>query len=182
VRRLDARGRPDGREDTKAWFVLAAEPGSRLYAGDRLFEPRAGDCVLLPAGTAHAVVGRVRVAEVRRPGGAADRPAAPVCPVRVEGYPAGAPLWRELVRCRHFHLDYVRQREAFCLPAGRVQVATVLHGEADLTSGAGRGRLVTGDTLLLPATAPVARVVPRGGVGLLLASLPEQAWGEPRPK
>jgi mannose-6-phosphate isomerase len=73
---------------TEAWFVLAADPGSRIYAGlvpgmDRKrlraalragtvskclhhFEPRAGDCVFLPAGTVHAVGGGVLMAEVQQ--------------------------------------------------------------------------------------------------------------------
>src|SRR5207253_554036 len=70
------------------WFVLAAEPGSRVYAGllpgvderrlraaleagtvaDCLhaFTPRPGDCLFLPAGTVHAVGGGVLMAEVQQ--------------------------------------------------------------------------------------------------------------------
>ncbi len=73
---------------TEAWFILAADPGSRIYAGllpgadektlrsalragnvaDCLhhFEPRPGDCVFLPAGTVHAVGGGVLMAEVQQ--------------------------------------------------------------------------------------------------------------------
>ncbi|HTU19776.1 MAG TPA: type I phosphomannose isomerase catalytic subunit [Gemmataceae bacterium] len=73
---------------TEAWFVLAAAPGSRVYAGllpgvdekglrkalregtvgDCLhqFSPRPGDCVFLPAGTVHAVGGGVLMAEVQQ--------------------------------------------------------------------------------------------------------------------
>jgi mannose-6-phosphate isomerase len=73
---------------TEAWFVLHAEPGSRIYAGllpgvgpDDLrarvsegevaaclhsFEPQPGDCVFLPAGTVHAVGGGVLIAEVQQ--------------------------------------------------------------------------------------------------------------------
>lgn len=73
---------------TEAWFVLAAPPGSRIYAGlaqgtdesklrqalrdgtvaDCLhqFTPRPGDCVYLPAGTVHAVGGGVLMAEVQQ--------------------------------------------------------------------------------------------------------------------
>ncbi len=73
---------------TEAWFVLAADAGSRIYAGllpgidkPRLraalragtvakclhhFEPRAGDCIFLPAGTVHAVGGGVLMAEVQQ--------------------------------------------------------------------------------------------------------------------
>jgi mannose-6-phosphate isomerase len=73
---------------TEAWFVLAARPGSRVYAGllpgvDEKglcgalaegtvaeclhhFEPRPGDCLFLPAGTVHAVGGGVLIAEVQQ--------------------------------------------------------------------------------------------------------------------
>jgi mannose-6-phosphate isomerase len=73
---------------TEAWFILAADPGSRVYAGlgpgmneGRLrtalqagtvadclhgFTPRAGDCIFLPAGTVHAVGGGVLMAEVQQ--------------------------------------------------------------------------------------------------------------------
>jgi mannose-6-phosphate isomerase len=73
---------------TETWFVLAAEPGSRIYAGllpgvdeERLrqalaagtvaeclyqFEPRPGDSLFLPAGTVHAVGGGVLMAEVQQ--------------------------------------------------------------------------------------------------------------------
>ncbi len=73
---------------TEAWFILAAEPGSRVYAGLRpgvtredlraavaagtaaeclhSFEPLPGQCVYLPAGTVHAVGGGVLFAEVQQ--------------------------------------------------------------------------------------------------------------------
>lgn len=73
---------------TEAWFVLAADPGSRVYAGllpgvdeARLRQalnqgtvaeclhqltPRPGDCIFLPAGTVHAVGGGVLMAEVQQ--------------------------------------------------------------------------------------------------------------------
>ncbi len=73
---------------TEAWVVLAAEPGSLIYAGlkrgfDRpaferelhrgtaelclhRFEPRPGDCVFLPAGTVHALGAGLLVAEIQQ--------------------------------------------------------------------------------------------------------------------
>jgi mannose-6-phosphate isomerase len=72
----------------EAWFVLAAQPGSRIYAGllpgvdeGRLraalregavadclhqFSPSPGDCLFLSAGTVHAVGGGVLMAEVQQ--------------------------------------------------------------------------------------------------------------------
>ncbi len=73
---------------TEAWVVLAAEPGSVIYAGlkrgfDRAalarevargttelclhrFEPRVGDCIFVPAGTVHALGGGLVVAEIQQ--------------------------------------------------------------------------------------------------------------------
>jgi mannose-6-phosphate isomerase len=73
---------------TEAWFVLDADPGSRVYAGLRpgvdearlrralaegtvadclhSFAPRLGDCLFLRAGTVHAVGGGVLLAEVQQ--------------------------------------------------------------------------------------------------------------------
>src|SRR5262249_27455292 len=73
---------------TEAWYVLDAEPRSRIYAGlqpgigepqlraalergavvDCLhsFTPKTGDCVFIPAGTVHAVGGGVLLAEIQQ--------------------------------------------------------------------------------------------------------------------
>jgi mannose-6-phosphate isomerase len=73
---------------TEAWFVLDAEPDSRVYAGVlpgvneaslrqalaagtvaeclHQFHPRPGDCLFLQAGTVHAVGGGVLMAEVQQ--------------------------------------------------------------------------------------------------------------------
>lgn len=73
---------------TEAWLVLAAGPGSKIYAGlkpgvDRRalerataagtsdeclhqFEPRVGDCVFLEAGTVHALGAGIVIAEVQQ--------------------------------------------------------------------------------------------------------------------
>jgi mannose-6-phosphate isomerase len=79
---------PGEESKTEAWFILDVLPGARIYAGLRpgvdepalraalakgtvaeclhSFEPRAGDCVFLPAGTVHAVGGGVLIAEVQQ--------------------------------------------------------------------------------------------------------------------
>jgi len=73
---------------TEAWYVLAAEPGSVIYAGLRegvdretfahaieqgtceeclhCFEPRQGDCVYISAGTVHALGAGILVAEIQQ--------------------------------------------------------------------------------------------------------------------
>jgi mannose-6-phosphate isomerase len=83
-----ARLSPPDLGKTEAWVVLAAEPGSKIYAGlnpgvDRArlereiaagtsdaclhqFEPRVGDCVFLEAGTVHALGAGLLIAEIQQ--------------------------------------------------------------------------------------------------------------------
>ena len=73
---------------TEAWLVIAAEPGSKIYAGlnpgvdrealataieagecDRclnVIEPSVGDCVFIPAGTVHALGEGLVIAEIQQ--------------------------------------------------------------------------------------------------------------------
>lgn len=73
---------------TEAWFIMSAEPGSKLYAGLKSeideasfrahieagtsdealhqLEPQAGDCVFIPAGTMHALGEGLLVAEIQQ--------------------------------------------------------------------------------------------------------------------
>jgi mannose-6-phosphate isomerase len=79
---------PPDRGKTEAWYVVDAEPGSRIYAGLRdgvgrtdlaaairagtcetvlhSFEPSPGDCVFIPAGTVHAIGAGLLVAEIQQ--------------------------------------------------------------------------------------------------------------------
>lgn len=83
-----ARLNPPDLGKTEAWVILAAEPGSRFYAGfqpgvdqasfERALlsgtvepllhkvEPSAGDCVFIPAGTVHALGKGLLVAEIQQ--------------------------------------------------------------------------------------------------------------------
>ncbi|MFM8415803.1 MAG: type I phosphomannose isomerase catalytic subunit [Planctomycetota bacterium] len=79
---------PPDRGKTEAWYVVAAEPESRIYAGLRegvdqaalaaairagtceevlhSFTPVAGDCIFIPAGTVHAIGAGLLVAEIQQ--------------------------------------------------------------------------------------------------------------------
>ena len=83
-----ARLVPPDRGKTEAWYVIDAEPGSRIYAGlepgigkrelaDAIragtcatvlhsFEARPGDCIFIPAGTVHAIGAGLLVAEIQQ--------------------------------------------------------------------------------------------------------------------
>lgn len=73
---------------TEAWYVMHAEPGSKIYAGLKkgvgqkefhqgiqqgtteeflnCFEPRTGDCVFIRAGTMHAIGSGLLIAEIQQ--------------------------------------------------------------------------------------------------------------------
>ena len=79
---------PPDRGKTEAWFVVDAEPGSRIYAGLRegvttsdlrsaiaygtlgtclhAFEAQPGDCIFIPAGTVHAIGSGLLIAEIQQ--------------------------------------------------------------------------------------------------------------------
>ncbi len=83
-----AKQSPPDLGKTEAWLVVAAEPGSQIYAGlkegvgrddlaaaleagecDRClhaFEPSPGDCVFIPAGTVHALGAGLVIAEIQQ--------------------------------------------------------------------------------------------------------------------
>jgi mannose-6-phosphate isomerase len=102
----------------------------------------------------------------------------PVHPVRADGYPlpgerSGASIRQELVRCRYFELEYLRQNEPFTLAGtGRLQVAIGLHGRSYLELRGERQEFVAGETIVLPADADGIRCVPQSSCGLLLSTLP----------
>jgi mannose-6-phosphate isomerase len=206
---------------TEAWFVLDAAPGSRIYAGLKpgvgerelhaalsagtvgeclhQFEPQAGDCLFLPAGTVHAVGGGVLMAEVqqtsdatfrlfdwnRRDAQGKTRPLhieqglasigwdyGPVNPVRVP--------WREasrhrqsLIRCPFFDLEFVLDREPFTVGgSGLAHIVSVLSGSGRLGWPAGETSLTIGQTWLLPAAMSAVEVLPHSDLATLIVTIP----------
>lgn len=191
---------------TEAWVVLAAEPGSRIYAGlkrgfDRRalerelhrgtcelclhqFEPRAGDCVFLPAGTVHALGAGLLIAEVQQSSdttyrlfdwnrvGTDGRPRAlhieqaldvidfrrgPVDPVR----PASESGIARLVACDKFIMDRIEMRAARMVgESARCHILLVLEGEVRVAGDPSQQALKAGETVLLPASVGPVEVSP----------------------
>jgi mannose-6-phosphate isomerase len=174
----DERGRRLAGDNgkTEAWVILHAEPGSLIYAGLRpgvscadlagairsgavepllhRFEPRPGDCILIPAGTIHAIGGGIVLAEIQQMSdatfrvydwgrvGADGRPrqlhpdqaleatdfdAGPVDPVARRPEPIPGGTRERLVRCPYFALERL-----------------ALEG-ADAASGSARAMVAVGD-------------------------------------
>ena len=207
---------------TEAWVVLAAEPGGTIYAGlkpgtdrdvlqqairngtcDRQlhrFQPKPGDCVLLPAGTIHALGKGLLVAEIQQASnttyrlfdwnrlGADGKPRTlhieqgleavdfgqgPIEPQPPQ--PTDRPTVSRLAQCDKFILD--RWRFDRPQPAGgdqRSHIISVLEGSVGVEGDPSEMTLSRGQTVLLSACLGQVRLTPQGRTMLLDAYLPEK--------
>jgi mannose-6-phosphate isomerase len=215
-----ARLDPPDRGKTEAWVVLEAALGSRIYAGlkpgvDRHeleravaagtcekclhhFEPQLGDCLLIEAGTVHALGGGLLVAEIQQASDTTYRlfdwnrvdrdgkprqlhiqqsletidfsrgPVAPNTP-----RPTERPNVEGLARCDKFVLDRwtLDERRAF-KSDDRFHILTAIGGRLTVTAAEHSYALHRGDTLLVPACCRDAVFVPQGRAVLLDMYLP----------
>jgi mannose-6-phosphate isomerase len=205
---------------TEAWVVLAAEPGSRIYAGlkrgvDRAaleralaggnceeclhaFEPRAGDCLLIDAGTVHALGAGLLVAEIQQASnttfrlfdwnrldtdgkprklhieealGVIDFSRGPVDAVVPQ--PTARPFVERLVACDKFVLDrWTVDAPRTVQNDNRFHIMTITEGRATLRTHGSHEALHRGDTRLLPACCDRCEIVPQGRAVLLDMYLP----------
>lgn len=194
---------------TEAWYVIDAAPGSRIYVGlkqgvDRAklkaacetgnidsalhsFEPKPGDCVMIPAGTVHAIGAGLLVAEIQQSSDTTYRlfdwnrvdtngrprqlhmeqaldatefgigPPDPVAPIKCE-----EPHRRNLVTCDKFVLDRIGSDDE-CLIGGdnRFHIVVAIKGDAVLQGKNGtETSLSFGNTVLVPASVGGVRVRP----------------------
>ena len=215
-----ARLTPPDIGKTEAWVVIDAEPGGLVYAGlkpgvDRKtlhretlrgncldclhsFEPAAGDCIFLPAGTVHALGAGILIAEVQQPsdatfrlfdfnrvdaGGkprelhidmaldAIDYDAGPVSPRAPQ--PAELPHVERLVACEKFELARWKIDSPVQVGGdGRFHIFVGLDGECEVDRDATGGPLRRGATVLLPAAAGSVLFSPKAPTVLLHAYLP----------
>lgn len=204
-----ARLDPPGRGKTEAWVILEAEPKSRIYAGLKQgfepddfqaalqrgeiesalhwFEPREGDCVLIPAGTVHALGAGLLVAEIQQSSDITYRlfdwgrtgddgqprtlhleagleavdfdagPCGPQTPV-----PGDSPDRETLISCAGFVLERINlERPAAIGGDDHCRILSVLAGEVEV-GGEQPLTLARGETCLLPAAAGEQALVPVG--------------------
>jgi mannose-6-phosphate isomerase len=205
---------------TEAWVVLAADPGSEIYAGlkpgvDRQtldaavasgrcedclhkFEPRAGDCVFIEAGTVHALGAGLLIAEIQQASDTTYRlfdwnrvdqngkprplhieqsletinydrgPVNPVQPKQTEN-----PHVERLVKCDKFILDRWTIASATSLRTDEgPHILTVIEGSVSVENGERDLVLRRGDTTLIPASAGRGKISPQGRAVLLDMYLP----------
>ncbi len=210
-----ARLNPPDLGKTEAWYILSADPGSTIYAGlrpgvDRQqladairrgtceellhhFQPKAGDCLFIPAGTVHALGAGLLVAEVQQssdttfrlydwnrvgPDGkpralhieqglaVVDFQSGPVNPVQTRL--TDRPWVSRLVACDKFIMD----RWDFGQPQtiggdDRFHIICVLQGAIRMAGDPQIAPLPMGGTALLPAGLGGVRLVPQQRTVLL---------------
>ena len=207
---------------TEAWVIVHAEPGSLIFAGlkpgvarDDLaegmktgrvepllhrFEARPGDCVMIPAGTIHAIGAGIVLAEIQQmsdatfrvfdwdrlgPDGSpralhvrealesTDYDAGPVNPLETvpELIPGGT---RErLTACDYFAIE--RQTLDGATPVGqrdRFTIVVGLDGDCEIDHEGRSYPLPGGSTRLLPAAIGECEIRPRGRATLLTCVVP----------
>ncbi len=205
---------------TEAWVVLSTEPGSKIYAGlksgvDRQtldrevtrgncevclheFEPRAGDCVLIKAGTVHALGAGLLVAEIQQASDTTyrlfdwnrldtdgkprqlhiqqaldvtDYKRGPVDPVTPSS--TGDEQRERLVQCDKFILDRLRLSEPYKLPDdNRFHILAVVEGALSITSQGQNFDLPRGGTVLVPAATREGKITPKDRAVVLDMYLP----------
>ncbi len=215
-----AKLNPPERGKTEAWVVLATEPGSVIYAGlkpgvDRqalksqmavgaiesclhTIEPVVGDCLLIPAGTVHALGAGLLIAEIQQSSdttfrlfdwnrlGTGGKPrqlhvpqalavidfqCGPVTPQAEQ--PTDRANVRRLVDCDQFRLDrWEIQRPCSIGGDDRFHILTVIDGELIVEGDVSIEPLKKGGTILLPAACGEVQLTPRVAAVLLDSYLP----------
>src|SRR5579864_5723002 len=177
----DERGRRLAGDNgkTETWVIVHAEPGSLIYAGLcpgvtrasfaaaletgqvepllHRFEARAGDCIMIPAGTVHAIGAGVVLAEIQQMSDATFRvydwgrvdasgqprklhlaealestnfDAGPVNPIVPTAEPIASGQRERLSHCRYFALERLRLTAPTAVGAGSNDRFTILIGLA----------------------------------------------------
>ncbi len=208
---------------TETWVIVDAEPGSAIYAGlqqgvgpqdlteairsgqvEHLLhriEPRPGDCILIEAGTVHAIGAGVLLAEIQEMSDATFRiddwgrvgpdgkprqlhlraalesinfQRGPVNPIGALIEPiAGNGRRERLSSSAYFALERLDVTQP--TPVGRDDRFTILmglDGRCDIRKGGESTPLEFGQTVLLPAALGPCEIVPTGRVSVLSCVVP----------
>lgn len=222
----DERGRrlSDDNGKTEAWVIVHAEPGSLIYAGLRpgvrresfaralqggkvepllhRFEARAGDCVMIPAGTVHAIGGGIVLAEIQQMSdatfrvhdwgrrGADGRPrplhiaealesidfdAGPVDPLPARAEPIPGGTREPLAACPYFQLERLRLHAPGTVGRrDRFTLLLGLGGAAEVRHAGAIHPLGLGATMLLPAAVGLCEVIPQPEATILTCVIPDR--------
>jgi mannose-6-phosphate isomerase len=220
----DERGRRLANDNgkTETWVIIHADPGSKIYAGLKpgttreamaraledgtveallhSFEAKAGDCILIPAGTVHAIGAGVVLAEFQQMSDATfrlhdwnrvgldgrprqlhiaeslesiDYDAGPVSPITPTAEPIPGGTREQLARSEYFALERLTLAgPALVGEPDRFTILLGVDGEAEVRSGEVTATLGLGQTLLLPASIGPCEATPKGSATLLTCVVP----------
>ncbi len=213
----------DDNGKTETWVILDTEPGSLIYAGLKpgvgrdefasaihsgnvelllnSFEPRPGDCILIEAGTVHAIGAGVLLAEIQEMSDATFRiydwgrkgpdgkprqlhfaeamesidfdrgPVGPLSPVPEPI--AGGGTRERLSRSPYFAMERLTLVQPALLgDPERFTIVIGLKGTATIEHGGNLVPLEFGQTLLLPAVLEQCEIAPRGEATVLTCVVP----------
>jgi mannose-6-phosphate isomerase len=220
----DAGGRRLANDNgkTETWVIVHAEPGSKIYAGLKpgttredmaraieggtvesllhSFPARKGDCILIPAGTVHAIGAGVVLAEFQQMSDATfrlhdwnrvghdgqprqlhiaeslesiDFEAGPISPTLTTLEPMPGGTRERLSRSEYFALERLTLDGSTTIgEPDRFTILLGIEGEVEVRSGDVTVTLELGQTMLLPASIGPCRVTPRGSATLLTCVVP----------
>jgi mannose-6-phosphate isomerase len=204
---------------TEAWYVMQADPGATIHAGlkpgvDKAgfeeavagghtetvmhsFQPSAGDCVFIPAGTMHAIGQGLLIAEIQQ---ASDttfrvfdwnrvddeghgRPLHIAQSVAATDFSRGpvnatpaidvAPGVQELVNCDKFVMRRHRLEQPATIGGdGKFRILAVIAGAVKVQDDPAEKPLGMGETMLLPAGLPLMDWAPQGTAEVLEIFVP----------
>lgn len=207
---------------TEAWFVVSADPDAKIYAGLKpavtreqfsqaassgthrlanmlhVVPAKQGQCLLIPAGTIHAIGAGVVIAEIQQasdttfrifdwnrvgPDGrhrplqlaeamqAADFHRGPIEPVELT--PGGRNIRHHCLACSYFSLSHFDIDQEIKIGGdGRFRILAVLNGNLTVSSDPSGQVLTAGQTILLPASLPESRLTPNGTAEFLEIFVP----------
>jgi mannose-6-phosphate isomerase len=206
---------------TEAWVIVYAEPGSVIYAGLRpgvsktdiekamdsgevepllhRFEAKAGDCIMIPAGTVHAIGAGVLLAEIQQMSDATfriydwgragpdgkprtlhkqealasiDFNRGPVDPLRPHEEPIEGGVRESLARCPYFAMDRLRLRGTAKVGSpDRFTLLLGLGGSAEIHYDGRPFALQFGQTILLPAACGPVELAPTASEAVILTCI-----------
>ena len=204
---------------TEAWYVMHADPESKIYAGlktgvtrqDLLagiqqgttayllhsIEPKPGDCLLIRAGTLHAIGAGLLIAEIQQPSDATfrvfdwnrvdnhgrprdlhieqslaaiDFDRGPVNPVLPAANATDGTLM--LVANEHFEMRKRLIAQPVDIEQGQVRILSITKGAVTISAGREELQLHTGGTTLIPYSCPDVVVTPLAASEMLDISIP----------
>lgn len=206
---------------TEAWVIIHAEPGSLIYAGLKpgvtrpefanalktgdvepllhRFEAKPGACIMIPAGTVHAIGAGIVLAEIQQMSDATfrvhdwgrvgtdgrprqlhlaealesiDFAAGPVDPLVPTAEPIAGGTRERLAHCPYFALERLRLNGPTTVGRDdRFTILLGLEGDTEIRSD-GNALLGFGQTRLLPSSLGECQLVPRGEAVVLTCVVP----------